>query len=96
MNMNVYDRVKLVRGKMRILDLIVILLAAGVAVVASPGIGHGYVGPGAGFTLLGSLWAVVAAVITAIAGILIWLFRALFRLRRRGKESAAESGLSDT
>ena len=81
---------------MRILHLIAILCATGAAVVVSPRVGHGYVGPGAGFTVLGSLWAVVAAVITAVAGILLWLVRALFRLRRRGKDTAAESRSSDT
>ena len=80
---------------MRAFHQIVILLAAGVAVGVSPEVGYGYVGPGAGFTILGSLWAVVAAVVTAVAGILLWIIRALFRLRRRGKESAAESGSSD-
>jgi hypothetical protein len=81
---------------MKVLEWIVLLYALGVALVTSPPVVHAYVGPGAGFTLLGSLWAVMAAVITAIAGILLWLIRALFRSRRRAKESAAKSAPSDT
>ncbi len=81
---------------MKVIDLIVLWCAVGVALATNPPVVHAYIGPGAGFTLLGSLWAVLAAVITAIAGILLWLIRALFRLRRRAKESAAESASSDT
>jgi membrane protein implicated in regulation of membrane protease activity len=94
--MGIYDKVILtmnsLRGEMKAFRGIVIFLlcAAGLGVVASPLSAYGYVGPGAGFTVLGSLWAVIAAVFATIAGILLWVIRALFRLRRRSKQSTIE------
>jgi len=49
-----------------------------------------YVGPGAAVTLVGALWAVVAAVVLAVVGILIWPIRLMLR-RMRGKARAEES-----
>ncbi len=60
------------------------------AVIGNPLVVYAYVGPGVGITLLGALWAVLAAVILAIVGILVWPIRALLRRRRRSKEAAAE------
>lgn len=67
-----------------------------VAVIAAfawlpPQSAQAYVGPGAGITMLGALWAVILAVVFALAGILIWPVRALLH-RRRSAASAAEIG----
>jgi hypothetical protein len=54
--------------------------------VAAPAMA--YVGPGAGITMLGALWAVIAAVVLAIGGILIWPIR---RLLSRSKPAARQT-----
>jgi hypothetical protein len=40
-----------------------------------------YVGPGAGLSLLGALWGVVAAVVVALAFVVIWPVRRLIKRR---------------
>lgn len=45
-----------------------------------------YVGPGAGLSLLGALWALIAAVGTALAFVVAWPVRQL--LRRRSHAAA--------
>lgn len=60
--------------------------AAVVALAASPA--FAYIGPGAGISMLGALWAVLAGIVLAIAGLLIWPIRAL--MRRRKAASAAD------
>lgn len=47
-----------------------------------------YVGPGAGLSLLGALWAVVATVATALFFLLMWPLRRLFR-RGAGRAGSA-------
>jgi hypothetical protein len=42
-----------------------------------------YIGPGAGITVLGALWGVVVAVVLALAAVILWPLRVLFRRRRR-------------
>jgi membrane protein implicated in regulation of membrane protease activity len=49
-----------------------------------------YVGPGAGLSLLGALWGLLAAVFAALAFILLWPFRKMLK-NRRAKETAASS-----
>lgn len=64
-----------------------LLALAGVGIsvgLAAPAMA--YVGPGAGITMLGALWAVIAAVVLAIGGIVLWPIR---RLLRRSKTPAA-------
>jgi hypothetical protein len=46
-----------------------------------------YIGPGAGVGFLGSLWALLVGVVLAVAAILIWPLRKLWR-RLRGKPAA--------
>ena len=41
-----------------------------------------YVGPGAGITALGALWAVILAVIMMVGGLLIWPIRTFIRRRK--------------
>jgi hypothetical protein len=56
-----------------------------VALAASPA--SAYVGPGAGLTLLGALWGLIAAVVVSVGFILIWPLR---RLMRRNKPAVSE------
>ena len=48
-----------------------------------------YVGPGAGLSLLGALWGLVAAVGTAIAFIVAWPIRKLLRRTRHSTKTPA-------
>ena len=41
-----------------------------------------YVGPGAGLSLLGALWGLLAAVLAAVAFIVLWPFRKMLKSRR--------------
>ena len=54
-----------------------------------------YVGPGAGITMLGALWAVIVAVVLAFGAVLFWPFRMLLRKwRKKPAGAAAEPELS--
>lgn len=46
-----------------------------------------YVGPGAGLSLLGALWGLLAAVAAALAFLLLWPLR---RMQRRRREAARD------
>ncbi len=54
-------------------------LAAIGLVLLVPGYAHAYIGPGAGFALAGSLFAVFAAIFSAIVMLLTWPARMIFR-----------------
>jgi hypothetical protein len=60
--------------------LIVFVVAATLATGA-----EAYVGPGAGLSLLGAVWAFIAAIGTAIAFIVAWPIRKLLRNRKRAR-----------
>lgn len=47
---------------------------------------HAYVGPGAGLSLIGALWALVAAIAAAVVFVIAWPIR---RMRRRKREARA-------
>jgi type VI protein secretion system component VasK len=57
------------------------LIAAVLVTVSAPVLG--YVGPGAGITMLAALWGVVVAIVLALGAVLFWPIRALLR-RRKG------------
>ena len=61
-----------------------------------PTSGFGYVGPGAGITFLGALWAVSAAVILALIGLLLWPIRVLLRRKKQRTASAEEQETGST
>ncbi|HMM66001.1 MAG TPA: hypothetical protein PKC03_03575 [Dokdonella sp.] len=42
-----------------------------------------YIGPGAGVSFLGSVWAVLAGIVLAVAAVLIWPIRYMIRRIRR-------------
>jgi membrane protein implicated in regulation of membrane protease activity len=48
-----------------------------------------YVGPGAGLSLLGALWALVVAIGAAVAFIVAWPIRRMRRRKREERELAA-------
>ena len=52
--------------------------------LGNPGSVFAYVGPGAGITMLGALWAVILAVLFAIGGILFWPVRSFLQWRKKG------------
>lgn len=54
-----------------------------------------YVGPGAGITMLGALWAVVLGFLIAVGGILLWPIRAFFRRRKKAKAEKLQSNKPD-
>jgi Na+/melibiose symporter-like transporter len=54
-----------------------------------------YIGPGAGITLLGAIWSVIAAIFLALGAVLFWPVRILFRRRRnRAAKVASEKAAS--
>jgi hypothetical protein len=56
-------------------------------IVLSGGSLEAYVGPGPGMTVLGALWAVIAAVILALFVIIKYPFKYLLRKMRGNKKS---------
>ena len=52
-------------------------------VVVAGGPAFAYVGPGAGITMLGALWGVVAAVLVAVGAVFYLPIRALLRKRHQ-------------
>jgi len=48
-----------------------------------------YVGPGAGLSLLGALWALIVAIAAAVAFIVAWPIRRMRRRKREERELAA-------
>lgn len=64
------------------------LVSAGLVFSAGPALA--YIGPGAGLSLLGALWGVVAAVAAALLFLLIWPLRRFMRRQRPvAQETAA-------
>ena len=61
-------------------------------ILLAPLPGWAYVGPGAGLSLLGALWALVVAVFAAVAFVVLWpLRRAMRRRRMRQPTASAET-----
>lgn len=54
-----------------------------------------YVGPGAGLSLLGALWGLVAAIGAALLFIVAWPFRRMFRHKRKNSD-AQDQGSGQT
>ena len=55
---------------------------------------HAYVGPGAGITFLGALWAVIIAIVLAVGGFLVWPIRTLLRHRKINKQEKISNNSS--
>jgi hypothetical protein len=69
-------------------------LVALLAAVAMPECAFAYVGPGAGLTMLGALLGVLAAVVLAITGVLLWPIRAMLARRRQAKKAEPRASSS--
>lgn len=56
-----------------------------------------YIGPGAGLSVLGSLWTVLVGIVLALLAVLSWPIRVIWR-RLRGKKApaAAAADTSDS
>jgi membrane protein implicated in regulation of membrane protease activity len=54
--------------------------------LASPA--FAYVGPGAGLSLLGALWGLLAAVVAALAFVILWPLKRMLKGRREKATSA--------
>jgi predicted AlkP superfamily phosphohydrolase/phosphomutase len=72
------------------LSLIMAAAALGATLVA-PDTAHAYVGPGAGFALVGSFLALLAAVASSILSLVLWPIRFVLRWRRRRKAMSRAS-----
>src|ERR1700694_5534191 len=61
-----------------------------IAVLLLPSLAHAYAGPGAGFAVLSSFWAIFVAFLYSFYALMTWPFRQLFRfIRRRNAYSKA-------
>jgi predicted lipid-binding transport protein (Tim44 family) len=67
------------------MDKLLVLLIGGFFLV--PDTVYAYVGPGAGLSLLGALWALILAIGTAIVFVIAWPLR---KMRRRKREAQAD------
>jgi hypothetical protein len=76
-------------------ELIIFLFAA-LALMLSAPVADAYVGPGPGLTVIGALWAVIAAALLAVLAIVRWPLRYLIRkIRGKGAEGAGEAETPD-
>jgi membrane protein implicated in regulation of membrane protease activity len=71
----------------RKINVLAALAAAGLTYGAGPALA--YIGPGAGLSLLGALWGVVAAVAAALLFLLVWPLRRLMRRQRPATQRTA-------
>ena len=55
-----------------------------------PSAGHAYIGPGAGITAIGSLLALIAAVLLAIVGFVWYPVKRIMKNRRKARAEAAD------
>ncbi len=62
--------------------------------LAIPTLSFAYVGPGAGITFLGALWAVITAIVLAVGGFLVWPIRAFIRHRKIKKQEKSQNDIS--
>lgn len=69
----------------------VIAFTGAACIVLLPATAQAYIGPGAGASLAGSLLAVLAAIATAVAIVLFWPLRLLYKKIRGNKRTAAEN-----
>lgn len=79
------ERIK-ARRNLRILILAVWTFCL-VALGSAPAMA--YIGPGVGISMLGALWAVIATIVVALIGIVLWPLRAMLK-RRRGEKGLDE------
>jgi hypothetical protein len=68
------------------------VFVASFSVLSTPALA--YVGPGAGITMIGALWAVIAGIVLALAGIMIWPIRAYLRRRKQATADADQDDIA--
>ena len=70
-----------------------LILSAGITALlaAAPQLAHAYIGPGAGITAIGTVIALLGAVLLAIVGF-VWYPVKRLRAKRRDKKQAEEDG----
>jgi membrane protein implicated in regulation of membrane protease activity len=64
-------------------------LIASAAILLLPDTAAAYVGPGAGLTMLGALWAVILALFAALFFVVAWPVRRMLRQRHRNAAATA-------
>lgn len=74
--------------------MLCLIVALMITVAFVPGVAHAYVGPGAGLGMIGSLIAVVGAILVALLGLVMFPI-SLLRKRRR-QRAASESATPAT
>jgi hypothetical protein len=71
------------------------LVAALIILVLAPSVAHAYVGPGAGLTAIGSLIALVGAVLLAVVGFVWFPSKRVLRARAARPPAASDSAPAD-
>ena len=71
------------------------VIALVLAFAGTVGPAHAYVGPGPGLTVLGALWAVIAALVLAVIAIARWPLRYLIRKLRGHQQQPAQKQQED-
>ena len=71
-----------------------LLVLAGLLIY--PAVSFAYVGPGAGITALGALWALIATVVITLVGLLIWPIRALMKRKKGAAAQTEEASPGET
>jgi hypothetical protein len=72
------------------------LVAALIILVLAPSVAHAYVGPGAGITAIGSLIALVGAVLLATVGFMWFPIKRMMRARAAKARAPTESSAGET
>jgi membrane protein implicated in regulation of membrane protease activity len=70
-------------------------LIAALALLLQPGTAFAYVGPGAGLTMIGALWAVILALLAALFFVVAWPVRRMLRRARHKAPAAAPKAHSE-
>jgi hypothetical protein len=66
-------------------------LTATLIFTLTPGLALAYVGPGAGISMLGALWGLIAGVVMALGVILFWPIRMMIRKIKANKAKAGDA-----
>ncbi|HEX5766401.1 MAG TPA: hypothetical protein VFY27_12590 [Woeseiaceae bacterium] len=79
----------------RSLNHVLVISSLACAGLLLPHTADAYVGPGAGLSLLGALWALIVAIAAAVAFIVAWPIRRMRRRKREERELAAAQERSE-
>jgi uncharacterized membrane protein len=69
----------------------IVALIGAVSALLLPTAAMAYIGPGAGASLAGSLFGVLAAIVTALAIVLFWPLRLMYKKIKGNKQAATET-----